>query len=206
MAYPHQLPDLPYDYNALEPHIDEETMRLHHDKHHQTYVNKLNAALEEYEDLHEHEIDDLLLRINHVPQEIKQAVINHGGGHANHSLFWQIMSPEGGGEPAGELAETIESTFGSFDEFKEKFTNTALGVFGSGWAWLCTDGDGNLNITWTQNQDSPLMDGYTPILGLDMWEHAYYVSYRNEKAKYVEAWWNTVNWPEVANHYEQAKV
>ncbi len=181
-------------------------MRLHHDKHHQTYVNKLNAALEEYEDLHEHEIDDLLLRINHVPQEIKQAVINHGGGHANHSLFWQIMSPEGGGEPAGELAETIESTFGSFDEFKEKFTNTALGVFGSGWAWLCTDGDGNLNITWTQNQDSPLMDGYTPILGLDMWEHAYYVSYRNEKAKYVEAWWNTVNWPEVANHYEQAKV
>lgn len=205
MPYPHQLPDLPYEYKALEPHLDEETMRLHHTKHHQAYVDKLNAALQDYPDLHSYEVAELLRNLDKVPQKIKTAVINHGGGHANHSLFWQIMSPQGGGQPQGDLAGAIEASFGSFAEFQEKFTATALGVFGSGWGWLCLDQQGKLVILSTPNQNSPLMDGYQPILGVDVWEHAYYLKYQNRRPDYLKAWWNVVNWQEVNRRYVQAK-
>ncbi|MBX6395044.1 MAG: superoxide dismutase [Alicyclobacillaceae bacterium] len=202
----HQLPPLPYAYNALEPYIDELTMQIHHDRHHGTYVNNLNAALEGHPDLQAKSIEDLLRGINSVPEDIRTAVRNNGGGHANHTLFWEIMSPNGGGQPSGELADAINSTFGSFDSFKDQFTKAAVGRFGSGWAWLVVKPDGKLAITSTPNQDSPYMDGDTPILGLDVWEHAYYLKYQNKRPDYVAAWWNVVNWDAVAKRFAQARA
>jgi Fe-Mn family superoxide dismutase len=199
----HELPPLPYDYNALEPHIDEQTMRIHHDRHHGTYVNNLNAALEGHPDLQAKSLDELLRNINSVPESIRTAVRNNGGGHANHSLFWEIMSPNGGGQPTGALADAISSTFGSFEKFKDEFSKAAAGRFGSGWAWLVVD-NGKLAVTSTPNQDSPLMEGKTPILGLDVWEHAYYLKYQNKRPDYIAAWWNVVNWAEVGKRYEAA--
>lgn len=202
MAY--TLPDLPYDYNALEPSIDAKTMEVHHTKHHQGYTNKLNSALEghEFADL---EIEEVLKRINEVPQDKKQAVINNGGGYANHNLFWTILSPKGGGTPDGNLAQAIDDTFGSFDSFKEEFANAAATRFGSGWAWLSVDGSGNLKVHSTANQDSPYMEGLTPILGLDVWEHAYYLNYQNRRPDYISAFWDVVNWDQVSKNYEAAQ-
>lgn len=201
MAY--ELPPLPYAFDALEPHVDARTMEIHHDKHHAGYTSKLNAAVEgtKFADM---PIEDLLASLNEVPEGKRTAVRNNGGGFANHSLFWTIMSPNGGGEPTGELADAINSTFGSFDAFKEAFGNAATGQFGSGWAWLVVDG-GNLVITSTPNQDTPLMEGKTPILGLDVWEHAYYLNYQNRRADYVAAFWNVVDWNAVAERYAAAK-
>lgn len=201
----HQLPPLPYPANALEPHIDEQTMQIHHGKHHNTYVNNLNAALEGHSDLAAKSIEDLLRNIDSVPESIRTAVRNNGGGHANHSLFWQIMSPNGGGEPTGELADAINQTFGSFQNFKDQFSKEAAGRFGSGWAWLVVDSSGNLKVYSTPNQDSPYMQGDTPILGLDVWEHAYYLKYKNARPDYIAAWWNVVNWEEVARRYAEAR-
>lgn len=197
------VPDLPYDYSALEPHIDEQTMRLHHDKHHAAYANNLNEALQGQENLLEMDINELVKTLNQVPEEVRTKVRNNGGGHANHSLFWTIMAPNAGGQPEGALVEAINSTFGGFDSFKEQFTNAALGRFGSGWAWLVVDNQ-KLAIMDTPNQDSPLMGGKAPILGVDVWEHAYYLKYQNKRADYVAAWWNTVNWNEVARRFEEA--
>ncbi|MCH2451334.1 MAG: superoxide dismutase [Gracilimonas sp.] len=202
MAY--SLPDLPYDYDALEPTIDERTMKIHHTKHHQGYTNKVNAALEGHE-FANLDIEEVLRRIDEVPADKKQAVVNNGGGYANHKLFWTILSPKGGGSPDGELAEDIKKTFGSFDKFKEEFSNAAGSRFGSGWAWLSVDGSGNLVVHSTPNQDSPLMNGYTPILGVDVWEHAYYLNYQNRRPDYVSAFWNVVNWDQVAKNYKAAK-
>ncbi|GEK90635.1 superoxide dismutase [Alkalibacterium kapii] len=202
MAY--TLPDLPYAYDALEPTIDEETMHLHHDKHHAGYVTKTNKALENHPDLAELSIEDLMKKLDSVPEDIKTAVRNNGGGHANHSLFWKVLSPNGGGEPAGELADAITETFGDFESFKEKFAAAATGRFGSGWAWLVVS-DGKLEVMNTLNQDSPYSEGKTPILGLDVWEHAYYLNYQNKRAEYVKAFWNVVNWEEVSDRYNKAK-
>jgi Fe-Mn family superoxide dismutase len=202
MAY--SLPDLPYDYDALEPTIDERTMKIHHTKHHQGYTDKVNAALEGHE-FANLDIEEVLRRIDEVPADKKQAVVNNGGGYANHKLFWTILSPKGGGSPDGELAEDIKKTFGSFDKFKEEFSNAAGSRFGSGWAWLSVDGNGNLVVHSTPNQDSPLMNGYTPILGVDVWEHAYYLNYQNRRPDYVSAFWNVVNWDQVAKNYKAAK-
>ena len=199
-----QLPELPYAYDALEPHIDKETMNIHHTKHHNTYVTKLNAAIEGNADLEAKSIEDLVSNLDAVPENIRTAVRNNGGGHANHSLFWKVLSPNGGGEPAGELAEKINSTFGSLDKFKEEFANAAAGRFGSGWAWLVLN-NGELEVTSTPNQDSPLMEGKTPLLGLDVWEHAYYLHYQNRRPDYISAFWNVVNWDEVANNLNKAK-
>jgi Fe-Mn family superoxide dismutase len=201
---PYQLPPLPYAFNALEPHIDAKTMEIHHDKHHAAYVNKLNEALANHADLQSKSVEDLLRGINSVPEAIRTAVRNHGGGHANHSLFWQIMTPNGGGSPAGDLAGALQSAFGSFEAFKEKLTNAAAGVFGSGWGWLVAGG-GKLEVIARPNQDSPLMDGKTPLLGVDVWEHAYYLKYQNRRPDYLAAWWNTVNWPGVAARYAAAR-
>lgn len=201
----HELPQLPYPANALEPHIDEQTMQIHHGKHHNTYVTNLNNALEGHPDLQNKSVEDLIADLDSVPESIRTAVRNNGGGHANHSLFWQLLSPNGGGEPKGAVAEAINSTFGSFDKFKEEFTAAALGRFGSGWAWLVVDKAGNLKVTSTPNQDSPLMEGETPILGLDVWEHAYYLKYQNRRPDYVAAFWNVVDWDKVNSLYEQAK-
>jgi Fe-Mn family superoxide dismutase len=203
MAY--KLPDLPYGFDALEPHIDARTMEIHHDRHHAAYVNNVNTALEGHPNLAARSIEDLLRGINSVPEGVRTVVRNNGGGHANHSLFWQIMSPNGGGKPSGALAEAINSTFGSFDAFKDQFSKAAAGRFGSGWAWLVVDGSGKLAVTSTANQDSPYMEGQTPILGLDVWEHAYYLKYQNKRPDYIAAWWNVVNWPEVARRYEAAR-
>lgn len=200
----YELPELPYAANALEPHIDEQTMNIHHGKHHNTYVTNLNNALEGHDDLASKSVEDLISDLNAVPENIRTAVRNNGGGHANHSLFWTIMSPNGGGEPTGELAEAINSTFGSFDAFKEKFAQAAATRFGSGWAWLIVN-NGQLEVTSTPNQDSPLMEGKTPILGLDVWEHAYYLKYQNRRPDYISAFWNVVNWDEVAKRYSAAK-
>ncbi len=200
----HTLPDLPYAYDALEPHVDARTMEIHHTKHHQGYVNKLNAALEGHADLQAKSIEDLLRGIDAVPESIRTAVRNNGGGHANHSLFWTIMSPNGGGTPSGRLAEAIDATFGSFEAFKKTFSEAAGNRFGSGWAWLVVDGDGKLQVYSTANQDSPYMQGHTPILGLDVWEHAYYLHYQNRRPDYIQAWWNVVNWDAVAKNYEAA--
>lgn len=202
MAY--TLPELPYAYDALAPHIDEETMRIHHDKHHAAYVTKVNAALENHPELAQLSINELMQKIDSVPEDIKTAVQNNGGGHANHSLFWEILSPNGGGKPSGELAAAIDETFGSFDEFKEKFSATGAGRFGSGWAWLVVT-DGKLEVIDTLNQDSPLSLGKTPILGLDVWEHAYYLNYQNKRPEYISAFWNVVNWDEVAKRYKATK-
>ena len=202
MAY--TLPELPYDYDALEPHFDARTMEIHHSKHHAGYTNKVNAALEGTE-FADKDIEDVLSNISALPTNKVQAVINNGGGYANHSLFWTILSPNGGGTPDGELAEAINSTFGSFDAFKEAFANAAATRFGSGWAWLSVDADGNLNVHSTANQDSPIMEGMTPILGLDVWEHAYYLNYQNRRPDYISAFWNVVDWDKVAEYYAAAK-
>jgi len=196
----HEVPPLPYAYNALEPHIDEQTMRIHHDKHHAAYVTNLNAALEKHPALQSKAVDDLLKTIGSVPEDVRTAVRNNGGGHANHTLFWELMGPGAGGAPTGALAEAIRSAFGSFDAFKDQFAKAAMGRFGSGWAWLI-DAGGSLKIESTANQDSPLMEGKRPLLGLDVWEHAYYLKYQNRRADYVGAWWNVVNWAAVAKRY-----
>jgi len=200
----HKLPDLPYDTNALEPHIDAKTMSIHHGKHHQGYVNNLNAALEKYPDLQNEALVELLADLDAIPADIRTAVRNNGGGHANHSLFWRCMSPQGGGEPQGNLAEAINKSFGSFDNFKEQFTKAAATRFGSGWAWLCVDGNDKLVVTSTPNQDNPISEGLVPILGLDVWEHAYYLNYQNRRPDYIAAWWNVVNWDEVAKNLTSA--
>jgi Fe-Mn family superoxide dismutase len=198
---PFTLPPLPYPNNALEPHIDAQTMEIHHDKHHGAYVNNLNAALEKAPELQGKSLDDLLKNLNAVPESIRTAVRNNGGGHWNHSMFWQIMSPKGGGAPGGKLADAIKSSFGSFDAFKEQFNAAGGARFGSGWAWLINDG-GKLSIISTPNQDNPIMDGKAaPILGLDVWEHAYYLKYQNRRPDYLGAWWNTVNWQAVAKRF-----
>src|SRR3990172_3621264 len=196
----HEVLPLPYAYNALEPHIDEQTMRIHHDKHHAAYVTNLNAALEKHPALQSKAVDDLLKTIGSVPEDVRTAVRNNGGGHANHTLFWELMGPGAGGAPTGALAEAIRSAFGSFDAFKDQFAKAAMGRFGSGWAWL-VDAGGSLKIESTANQDSPLMEGKRPLLGLDVWEHAYYLKYQNRRADYVGAWWNVVNWAAVAKRY-----
>ncbi|MGH7851118.1 MAG: superoxide dismutase [Thermodesulfobacteriota bacterium] len=201
---PYQLPKLPYSYDALEPHIDARTMEIHHTKHHQTYINNVNAALEKYPALAEKSVEDLIRDLKAVPEDIRTVVRNNGGGHANHSLFWTIMAPKAGGEPSGELAEAIKSAFGGFDSFKDQFSKAAAGRFGSGWAWLSVDG-GKLAVTSTPNQDSPLSEGLTPILGLDVWEHAYYLNYQNRRPDYIAAWWNVVNWKQVASNYTSSK-
>jgi superoxide dismutase, Fe-Mn family len=200
-----ELPPLPYDYTALEPYIDEETMHLHHDKHHQTYVTNLNNALKDHNQLESWSIEDLVRRINEVPEAIRTAVRNNGGGHINHSMFWQIMTPNGGGEPTGALSQAITEKFGSFDQFKTAFNAAGTGRFGSGWAWLILDGSGTLQVTSTANQDSPLIEGNYPVMGNDVWEHAYYLKYQNKRADYLAAWWNVVNWAEVAKRYEHGK-
>jgi len=200
----YELPALPYAANALEPHIDEQTMNIHHGRHHQAYINNVNAALEGHDDLSSKSIEDLISNLDAVPENIRTAVRNNGGGHANHSLFWQVMSPNGGGAPTGELADAINSTFGSFDAFKEEFAKAAATRFGSGWAWLIVDG-GKVAVTSTPNQDSPLMEGKTPILGLDVWEHAYYLNYQNKRPDYISAFWNVVNWDEVSKRFAAAK-
>ncbi|HFD3557957.1 TPA: superoxide dismutase [Enterococcus faecium] len=198
------LPDLPYAYDALEPYIDEETMHLHHDKHHNTYVTNLNAAIEKYPELGEKTIEELLSDMDAIPTDIKTAVRNNGGGHANHSFFWEIMAPNAGGEPTGEIKEAINEAFGDFSSFKEEFKKAAAGRFGSGWAWLVME-NGKLAITSTANQDSPLMEGKTPILGLDVWEHAYYLKYKNVRPDYIAAFWNVISWDEVNKRFEAAK-
>jgi superoxide dismutase, Fe-Mn family len=198
----HTLPKLPYEYNALEPHIDEETMKLHHTKHHQTYIDKLNAAIKGT-DLENKDINEVLKDLNSVPEDIRTAVRNHGGGHSNHSMFWKIMAPNAGGEPSGSVADAIKETFGGFDKFKEEFTNAATTHFGSGWAWLAVD-NGKLVVFSMPNQDTPISEGKIPILGLDLWEHAMYLKYQNRKPEYIEAWWNIVNWKQVEENYNQA--
>lgn len=197
----HELPKLPYAYDALEPHIDAKTMEIHYTKHHQGYVNKLNAALEDNEGLAKQSIEDLLTDLGSLPEEIRTAVKNNGGGHYNHSLFWSSMSPEGGGEPSGDIADAIVESFGGFSEFKERFNEAAKTVFGSGWAWLVIS-KGSLEIVKTANQDNPISEGKKPILGLDVWEHAYYLNYQNKRPDYIEAWWNVINWEEVSKRYQ----
>ena len=201
---PHTLPNLPYPHDALEPHIDKQTMEIHHGKHHKGYVDKLNAALEKHADLQKKSIEDLLRGIDKVPADIKTAVRNNGGGHANHSLFWTIMKPKGGGNPSGKLADAIKSAFSSFDDFKKKFSDEAAGRFGSGWAWLAVS-RGKLEVYSTANQDSPYMEGKVPVLGLDVWEHAYYLKYQNRRPDYIAAWWSVVNWAEAGKRFEAAK-
>jgi superoxide dismutase, Fe-Mn family len=205
----YELPQLPYAYDALEPHIDEQTMHLHHEKHHNTYVTNLNGALEKHPEADPGSVEDLLAKIDEVPEDIRTAVRNNGGGHSNHTMFWQIMGPsgQGGGEPNGELREAIDRDFGSFEDFKEQFGAAAApgALFGSGWAWLIASSDGSLNIETTPNQDSPLMEGKTPVIGLDVWEHAYYLKYQNRRPEYIGAWWNVVNWEEAERRYQAAK-
>lgn len=201
---PFQLPALPYDYSALEPHVDARTMEIHHTKHHQTYVTKLNEAVAGT-DLDGKDVEDILRSMNDVPEKIRTAVQNHGGGHANHSLFWTVMKKGGGGTPSGDLAKAIDSDLGGFDKFKEAFTAAATNRFGSGWAWLVVGTDGKLAVENTLNQDSPLMQGKTPVLGLDVWEHAYYLNYQNKRPDYIAAFYNVINWDEVAKRFAAAK-
>ncbi len=201
MKYPYALPSLPYPYDALEPYIDKMTMEIHHTKHHQGYVNNLNSALEKYPEFHNLELEEILKNLNQLPEEIRTVVRNNGGGHYNHSLFWEIMKPNGGGEPKGKLAEAINETFGSFENFKNLFSETALKHFGSGWAWLVLTPDKKLKVYSLPNQDSPLMNGDLPIIGLDVWEHAYYLKYQNRRNEYIQSWWNVVNWEKLENIY-----
>ena len=201
----HELSALPYDYTALEPYIDEQTMHLHHDKHHAAYVTNLNNALKDQSALESWSAEDLVRRLNEVPESIRTAVRNNGGGHVNHTMFWQIMKPNGGGEPTGALASAIQSTFGSFDAFKAAFKDAGVKRFGSGWAWLVLDRSGKLSVLSTANQDNPLTDGLYPVMGNDVWEHAYYLKYQNRRPDYLNAWWNVVNWDEVARRYEQGR-
>jgi Superoxide dismutase len=202
----HTLPPLPYAYEALEPHIDTQTMQIHHDKHHATYVNNLNAALKDAPDLQAKSVEQLLKDIESVPEAIRTAVRNNGGGHANHTLFWEIMTPGGAKEPTGELLTAIQQAFGTLDDLKAKVNDAGAKRFGSGWAWIVTDAAGKLEVTSTPNQDSPLMEGKTPILGVDVWEHAYYLKYQNKRPDYLSAWWNVVNWDKVAENYAKAKA
>lgn len=201
---PYTLPKLPYAYDALEPNIDAKTMEIHYTKHHQTYVDKLNEAVEgtEWAEL---PVEELLARVDELPAKLKGLVTNHGGGHANHSLFWTVMSPEGGGEPVGEVAKAIDAELGGFDAFKKAFTQAAVARFGSGWAWLCVGKDGKLSVENSANQDSPLMQGLTPILGLDVWEHAYYLKYQNRRPEYIEAFYNVIDWNDVERRYQAAR-
>ena len=199
---PFEVPPLPYDYDALEPHIDEATMRVHHDKHHQAYVDKVNAALEGTE-WADKPIEDVIANLSQIPDDKRTPVRNNGGGHYNHSLFWEWMSPDGGGEPSGDLASAIESSFGSFSDFQDKFKEAGVNQFGSGWSWLVHDGSG-LAVVSTANQDNPLTDGKTPILGVDVWEHSYYLKYQNQRPAYIDAWWNTVNWDKVEERFSSA--
>ncbi|MCD1258731.1 superoxide dismutase [Paenibacillus athensensis] len=200
----HQLPALPYANNALEPHIDETTMMIHHDRHHNAYVTNLNAALDKHPELHEKSLNDLISDLNSVPEDIRTAVRNNGGGHANHSLFWETIGPNAGGAPSGALAAAIDSELGGFDKFKEAFAAAGATRFGSGWAFLAVTKDGKLKVYSLPNQDSPIMEGETPILGLDVWEHAYYLKYQNKRPDYIAAFWNVVNWDEVGKRYEAA--
>ncbi len=202
MAY--ELPPLPYDYAALEPYIDEATMKLHHDKHHQTYVTNLNGAVEKHPDLGKKTPEELLEDLSSVPDDVRAVVRNNGGGHVNHTMFWQIMKPNGGGEPMGEIADQIKTDFGSFEDFKKLFNETTAKQFGSGWGWLVFDG-GKLKIVTTPNQDNPISQGQYPILGNDVWEHAYYLKYQNKRPDYLAAWWNVVNWDEVNKRFATAK-
>ncbi|MBN1121502.1 MAG: superoxide dismutase [Anaerolineae bacterium] len=201
----HECPPLPYPYDALEPYIDERTMQIHHDKHHQAYVNNLNAALDKHPELFKKDLLDLLKDLGAIPEDIRTAVRNNGGGHANHTLFWLVMSNDGGGSPEGPLAEAIDADFGSFDAFKAEFGKAAATRFGSGWAWLVVDSSGKLSVTSTANQDTPVSEGLTPILALDVWEHAYYLKYQNMRGDYISAWWNVVNWREVADRFAAAR-
>jgi superoxide dismutase, Fe-Mn family len=201
MAY--QLPDLPYAPNALEPHIDEQTMQIHHGKHHAAYVNNLNAAIEGT-DLGNMSVEELIQNLDKVPEDKRTAVRNNGGGHANHSMFWQIMGPNGGGSPSGALADAINAKFGGLDGLKDAVNKAGAGRFGSGWSWVVANKDGSLDVMSTPNQDSPLMEGKTPIMGVDVWEHAYYLKYQNRRPDYLAAWWNTINWDAVAKRYAQA--
>ncbi|WP_438444813.1 superoxide dismutase [Gorillibacterium sp. sgz5001074] len=201
----HQLPPLPYANNALEPHIDETTMMIHHDRHHNAYVTNLNAALDKHPELHDKTLDALIADLNSVPEDIRTAVRNNGGGHHNHSLFWEVIGPNAGGAPTGALAAAIDSELGGFDKFKEAFAAAAATRFGSGWAWLAVTKEGKLKVYSLPNQDSPVMEGETPILGLDVWEHAYYLKYQNKRPDYISAFWNVVNWTEVNKRYEAAK-
>lgn len=203
---PFTLPPLAYEFAALEPHIDARTMEIHHDKHHAAYVNNANAALASYPELHNKSVWDLLTDLDSVPQDIRTAIRNNGGGHANHSMFWSLMSPSGGGGPSGKLAEAITSTFGSFDAFKDQFAKAGMGRFGSGWAWLVLNPQSGLSIVSTANQDNPISDGLLPILGIDVWEHAYYLNYQNRRADYIGAWWAVVDWQAVEKNYASASA
>jgi Fe-Mn family superoxide dismutase len=199
------VPPLPYPFDALEPHIDAMTMEIHHDRHHATYVNTVNGAIEKHPELESKSVEELLRNLASIPEDIRTVVRNHGGGHANHSLFWEIMSPSGGGEPSGALAAALDSSFGGFAGFKDSLSKAAIGQFGSGWGWLFVDGSGKLGIKGLPNQDSVFSEGSTPILGVDVWEHSYYLKYQNKRPDYVAAWWNVVNWPAVAERYEAAR-
>jgi Fe-Mn family superoxide dismutase len=198
-----ELPSLPYAYDALEPHIDARTMEIHHTKHHQAYTTNLNNALEKYPDLAGKKVGELLKDLNAVPEDIRTVVRNNGGGYKNHHIFWKIMSPDGGGEPKGDLAKAIEGAFGDFAGFKDQFSKAAIGQFGSGWAWLCKGGSDALSIVATPNQDNPMSQGLKPLMGVDVWEHAYYLNYQNRRPDYVAAWWNVVNWEEVARRFSE---
>ena len=200
----HTLPTLPYPFTALEPHIDAQTMEIHYTKHHQAYIDKLNAALEKHPELKEKTVEELVADLDMVPEDIRTAVRNNGGGHLNHSMFWQLMAPGAGGKPSGALSDAISEAYGSFEKFQEKFADAALTRFGSGWAWLIVD-SGKLSVVSTPNQDNPITDGKTPILGLDVWEHAYYLKYQNKRPDYIKAWWNVVSWKEVEKRYMEAK-
>jgi Fe-Mn family superoxide dismutase len=202
MAY--ELPPLPYPFNALEPHIDAKTMEIHHDKHHQAYITNANNALKDHPDLASKPVDELLANLSAVPESIRTVVRNNAGGHSNHSFFWKILAPHGGGQPKGKLAEAINSTFGSFDQFKEKLNAAGAGRFGSGWAWLVVNKEGKLEIVSTPNQDTPISEGLKPVLGVDVWEHAYYLLYQNRRPDYLKAWWNVVNWDQAEKNYEAA--
>jgi len=201
---PFSTPQLPYAFDALEPHIDARTMEIHHARHHDAYVKNLNAALEGYPALQSASLEHLLRNLAELPESVRAPIRNHGGGHANHTLFWRVMTPGGNGEPVGRLGEALADAFGGFEAFKAAFTRAAMGRFGSGWAWLTVDASGALEVTDTPNQDSPLMHGLTPILGLDVWEHAYYLAYQNRRAEYIEAWWSVVDWEEVARRHASA--
>jgi len=198
------LPDLPYDFNALEPYIDARTMEIHHGKHHQAYIDNLNKALEKAPALQGKTIEDIVSNINSAPDEVRTAIRNHGGGHYNHSMFWKVMTGNGGGQPEGSLLEKINASFGTFDAFKEKFSQAAITRFGSGWGWLSVDGKGGLVVHSTPNQDTPLMEGFKPILGVDVWEHAYYLLYQNRRPDYVQNFWNVINWEQVAKNLKAA--
>lgn len=202
----YQLPQLPYAYNALEPHIDAKTMEIHHTKHHQTYVDKLNAALEKHPQLSAKPVEQLLSDFELIPDDLKTAVRNHGGGHANHTLFWQILTPGGSNQPQGDLLKAIKHNIGTVDDLKTKLTELATNRFGSGWAWLVMIGNGELAVESTANQDSPLMENHVPILGVDVWEHAYYLKYQNRRPEYLAAWWNVINWDKVAELYKRAST